>query len=142
MFYGEYRHTMDEKSRLAIPARFRPSLPTETMVARWLDSCAAIFPPAQWRDVTEKLARIPTGDAAGRALRRFITSSAYPVEFDRQGRAVIPQGIREWADLSGEVVVVGNDDHVELWNPQRWATYIGGMSSPDVLAEHLQGLGF
>ena len=142
MFIGEYRHTVDEKGRIALPARFRAQLTADVVVARWLDACLAVFPQAEFDRLAERVTALPLGDPAARTMRRQVFGFAYEVEPDRQGRVLVPQQLREWAGLTTEAVVVGGHDHVELWAPARWATYSAEMSAPEVLAEHLQGLGF
>ncbi len=141
MFIGEYRHAIDEKGRIAVPARFRTQLAESAFISRWIDACLAVFPRDAWDALTAKVAVLPVADASARTFSRFIFSSAFELELDRQGRAVVPAGLREWAGLETEAVVVGARDHVELWAPDRWATYSASMTSPEVLAQHLQGLG-
>ncbi|CAN5565429.1 MAG: division/cell wall cluster transcriptional repressor MraZ [Chloroflexi bacterium] len=141
MFTGEYRHALDGKGRIAVPARFRSELAGGAFISRWIDACVAIFPRSSWDDFATKVAGLPVTDAGARTFARFVFSGAFEFELDGQGRVVVPLGLREFADLQGEVVVVGARDHVELWSPTRWADYSAAMYSPDALAEHLQGLG-
>ena len=141
MFTGEYRHTVDAKGRVAVPARFRAQLAAGAFVTRWIDACLAIFPRDAWDSLATKVAGLPVTDANARTFSRFVFSGAFEVEIDRQGRVLVPANLREWAELQGEAVVVGSRDHIELWSPARWAAYSEAMNSPDVLAEHLQGLG-
>jgi MraZ protein len=138
VFTGEYRHAIDGKGRIAVPAKFRAEL---EFVSRWIDGCVAIFPRGAWDQLAARVASLPVSDAGARTFSRFVFSGAFEVELDRQGRALVPAGLREFATLEGEAVVVGARDHVELWNPDRWVTYSAEMQSPDVLARHLQGLG-
>ena len=141
MFTGEYRHSVDGKGRVAVPARFRTQLVGGAFVARWIDECLGIFPREAWDAFAAKVAALPVTNASARTFSRFIFSGAFEVELDAQGRVVVPQGLREWAGLGTEAVVVGSRDHIELWEPDRWARYSAAMTSPDVLAEHLQDLG-
>jgi MraZ protein len=141
VFTGEYRHAIDGKGRIAVPARFRAELEDGAFVSRWIDGCVAIFPRGAWDQLAARVASLPVSDAGARTFSRFVFSGAFEVELDRQGRALVPAGLREFARLEGEAVVVGARDHVELWNPDRWVTYSAEMQSPDVLARHLQGLG-
>lgn len=141
MFTGEYRHTVDAKGRIAIPARFRARLDGGAYVARWIDGCLGIFPRRDFEELAARVAAKPVTDAGARTFSRFVFSGAFEFELDGQGRALVPSGLREWAGLGGEAVVVGSRDHIELWAPERWAEYSAAMTSPDVLAEHLQGLG-
>lgn len=141
MFTGEYRHTIDDKGRVAVPARFRADLAGPAFVSRWIDGCLAIFPRDEWNALAERVASLQLTDASARNFARFLFSGAIEVELDRQGRAVVPAYLREFAGLNGEAVVVGARDHLELWQPQRWAAYSAGMNEPDVFAAHIQGLG-
>jgi MraZ protein len=141
VFTGEYRHAIDGKGRVAVPSRFRADLEGGAFVSRWIDGCVAIFPREAWDHLAARVASLPVSDAGARTFSRFIFSGAFEVELDRQGRALVPAGLREFAGLNDEVVVVGARDHLELWQPERWASYSAQMSSPDVLAVHLQGLG-
>lgn len=141
MFTGEYRHAIDGKGRIAVPARFRAELEEGAFVSRWIDGCLAIFPRAAWDELAAGVARLQFSDAGARTFSRFLFSGAFEVELDRQGRVLLPGGLREFAALDGEAVVVGARDHIELWNAERWSAYSAGMQSPEVLARHLEGLG-
>jgi MraZ protein len=141
VFTGEYRHTVDAKGRVAIPARFRARLDGGAYVSRWIDGCLGLFPRSDFEDLAARVAAKPVTDAGARTFSRFVFSGAFEVDLDGQGRVVVPTGLRDWAGLEGDAVVVGSRDHIELWAPHRWAEYSAAMTSPDVLAEHLQGLG-
>ncbi len=141
MFTGEYRHTVDEKGRIAVPVKFRAQLDAGAFVSRWIDACLAIFPRSDWDGLAEKVAALPIADASARTFSRFIFAGAFEVDLDRQGRVVLPASLREWAGLGGEAVIVGSRDHAEIWSPVRWDEYRAGMESADALAQHLTGLG-
>jgi MraZ protein len=141
VFTGEYRHAIDGKGRIAVPVRFRTELEAGAFVSRWVDSCLAIFPREAWDQLATRVAGLPISDAGARTFSRFVFSGAFEIELDRQGRALVPAGLRDFAALEGEAVVVGARDHIELWRPSRWADYSAAMNSPDVLASHLAGLG-
>ncbi|MEY4389332.1 MAG: hypothetical protein RLZZ432_1051 [Chloroflexota bacterium] len=142
MFTGEYRHTVDGKGRVAVPARFRAQLDGGAFVSRWLDNCLAVFPRAAWDDLAARVAALPTGSATAREFARFLFGSAFEVELDAQGRLLLPATLREWGGLAGEAMVVGARDHAEIWTPARWSSYRGGMETSDNLAAQLEGLGF
>lgn len=141
MFTGEYPHTVDEKGRLAIPVRFRAELAQGAVVSKWIDGCLALFPRAAWDELAEKTAALPVTDTGARTFQRFLFGAAFDVELDRQGRFVVPAVLRRFAGLESEVVVVGSRNHLEFWSPAAWQTYSRQMDEPEVLAEHLQGLG-
>jgi MraZ protein len=141
VFTGEYQHTLDEKGRLAVPARFRAELAQGAQVSKWIDGCVALFPRADWEVLAERTAALPVTDQSARTFQRFLFGAAFEVELDRQGRFVLPLVLREFAELASQVVVVGARRRLELWSPQRWSRYSAEMDRPEVLAEHLQGLG-
>ena len=142
VFTGEYRHAIDGKGRVAVPARFRAQLDEGAFVSRWLDNCLAIFPRAAWDDLAARVAALPTGNATAREFARFLFGSAFEVELDAQGRLLLPATLRTWGQLDAEAMVVGARDHAEIWTPKRWDSYRGGMESSDALAAQLEELGF
>ena len=141
MFTGEYRHTVDDKGRLAVPVRFRAELAQGAVVSKWIDGCLALTPRAAWEELAEKTAALPVTDTGARTFQRFLFGAAFEIELDRQGRLVIPAVLRDFAGLESEVVVVGSRSHLEFWSPASWREYSAQMDQPELLAEHLQGLG-
>ena len=141
MFTGEYRHTVDEKGRIAVPAKVRAQLGAGAVVSRWLDACLAIHTQPGWDALATKVAALPITDQNARRFQRLIFAGAAEVELDRQGRILLPAYLREHIDLGNEAVVVGSRDHAEIWVPATWATYAQGLEDPDELAEAFQGLG-
>lgn len=140
MFSGEYRHSIDAKGRVAVPARFRAELATGAHVSRWMDNCLAIFPNQAWQRLADRVGEQRYADAGARAFSRFLFSGAFEVELDGQGRLVLPAGLRDFAGLKGDAVVVGALDHIELWEPAQWAATSAEMNS-DVFAERISNLG-
>jgi MraZ protein len=141
VFTGEYRHTVDDKGRIAVPAKFRVQLGAGAVVSRWLDACLAIHTQAGWDALATKVAALPITDQNARRFQRLIFAGAAEVELDRQGRILLPAYLREHIDLQNEAMVVGSRDHAEIWVPATWATYAQGLEDPDELAEAFQGLG-
>jgi MraZ protein len=142
VFTGEYRHSVDGKGRIAVPVRFRAHLDRGAFVSRWLDNCLAIWPRDDWERLAGKVKDLPTIENSGaRAFARFVFASAVEVEFDAQGRFVLPAYLRESAGLTSDAVIVGSLDHAEIWAPARWDAYRAELESPEALAEHLAGLG-
>ena len=141
MFTGEYRHTVDDKGRIAVPAKFRVQLGAGAVVSRWLDACLAIHTQQGWDELAAKVAALPITDQNARRFQRLIFAGAAEVELDRQGRILLPAYLREHIELRNEAVVVGSRDHAEIWVPATWATYAQGLEDPDELAEAFQGLG-
>ena len=122
MFLGEYTHTIDDKGRLTIPAKFRGELAAGLVVTRGFDQNLMIFPLDEWQDMAERLLSRPLGDEDVRAFRRRIFSGAVDLTPDRQGRVVLPPYLRKFADINGEVVVSGMYNYVEVWSVDAWTT--------------------
>ena len=141
MFTGEYRHSVDDKGRIAVPSKFRAQLEGGAVVSRWLDSCLAIHTRAGWDELAAKVSTLPIADPSARLFSRFIFAGAVEASLDGQGRVLLPAYLREMAGLEGEAVVVGSRDHAEIWAPARWDEYRRGLEDPDTLAAALQGLG-
>jgi MraZ protein len=141
VFTGEYRHSVDDKGRIAVPSKFRAQLEGGADVSRWLDECLAIHTRAGWDELAARVATLPITDASARLFSRFIFAGAVEATLDGQGRILVPGYLREMAALEGEAVVVGSRDHAEIWAPARWDAYRRGLEDPDTLAAALQGLG-
>jgi len=140
VFTGEFRHAIDGKGRVAVPARFRADLAPGAHVTRWIDNCVAIFPNQAWQELAERVSDLRFADAGARAFSRFLFSGAFDVELDGQGRVVLPASLRHFAGLKSEAVVVGAAGHIELWEPGRWDAVSAEMSS-DEFAERISNLG-
>jgi len=141
VFTGEYRHTVDEKGRLAVPSRFRAQLDGGAVVSRWIDGCLAIHTRAGWADLEAKVQALPITDAAARLFERSIFAGAAEIDLDRQGRILLPAFLREAIDLGPEAVVLGARNHAEIWTPATWAGYRRAMDDPETFAQAIQGLG-
>lgn len=141
MFTGEYRHTVDDKGRIAVPSKFRAQLEDGAVVSRWLDECLAIHTRAGWDELATKVAALPITDTAARLFQRFVFAGAAEVDLDRQGRVLVPAFLRESIALGGDAVVVGSRDHAEIWAPAVWDGYRRGLDDPQELARAFEGLG-
>ena len=141
MFTGEYRHTVDDKGRLAVPSRFRAQLDGGSVISRWIDGCLAIHTRAGWADLEAKISALPLTDANARLFQRSIFAGAADADLDKQGRVLLPAYLREGIGLGNEAIVLGARDHAEIWAPATWATYRRAMDDPDAFAKAIQGLG-
>ena len=141
MFTGEYRHTVDDKGRIAVPVKFRAQLDPGSMVSGWLDDCLAIHTKAGWEELSEKVAALPFTDPRSRSFQRFVFSTATEAQMDKQGRILLPSFLRELAGIAGEVVLVGSQDHAEIWAPERWDAYRKRLNDPRELTKAFEGLG-
>ncbi len=123
MLIGEYKHTIDEKKRLAIPAKLRKELGSGAVLTRGLDSCLALYPLREWENLADKLSKLPTGQIEARGLARVILSGAVEVEFDSLGRILIPDYLKQYAGIEKNVVIVGVFNHLEIWGGEQWEAY-------------------
>ena len=138
-FIGEFAHSVDEKGRLAVPAKFRPRFKEGAVVTRWLERSLAVFPKRRFAELQERVAKLPLSDRNARQFGRFLMSGAHDDEPDGQGRIVIPQHLREFAGVAGDAIVVGANDHLEIWAPAKWREYIA--ETEGSIEEHLEDLG-
>lgn len=123
MFLGQYRHSVDDKGRLAIPVKFRGELESGAVVTRGLDGCLYVYTVAEWMKLAEKLAAMPMSQADTRAFTRLMLAGAMDVALDKQGRIVLPEYLREYAGLKKDVIVAGLHNHLELWDAKAWEAY-------------------
>jgi MraZ protein len=123
MLIGEYRHTIDDKRRVALPAKFRRALGKKLVMTRGLDSCLFLFSETQWSGIVEKLQGLSVGQADARAFGRYLFAGAEEVEPDGLGRILIPVELARHARLSGGTVLIGVNDRCELWNEEAWDDY-------------------
>lgn len=123
MFMGEYRHTIDEKGRIIIPAKFREELGRAFVVTRGLDNCLFVYPAPEWSQLEQKLKTLPFTRSDARAFTRFFFSGATEVELDKQGRVNVPGNLRQYAKLEKECVVLGVSNRVEIWSKRIWENY-------------------
>lgn len=119
-FLGEYRHSLDAKKRLIIPAKFRESLSDTFYVTRGLDGCLACYTNDSWAEQIEQLSRLPSTNRKARQYVRSITSKAQESTLDNQGRLQLPQYLIELAGIEKACVIVGVSDHFEIWSEERW----------------------
>jgi MraZ protein len=127
VFKGTYRHRLDPKGRLPVPAAFRRVLEQEgdsRLVVTLLDQCLAAYPTREWAALEAQLQALPAFSKPVKALTRLLTSRAADCELDVQGRILLPAALREAASLRQEVVVVGVLSRIELWAPDAWTTFL------------------
>ena len=123
MFIGEYNHNLDEKNRLMIPSKFREQLDYSFILTRGLDGCLVIYSIESWNNVTSQLNTLPFTKKDARNFLRFIASNAIDLQFDKQGRIVIPNNLKTHAGLSKECVIIGTLDKIEIWSKENWDNF-------------------
>jgi MraZ protein len=124
VFLGQYNHTIDDKGRLAVPMKFREALARGAVVTRGLDSSLFLLPVEEWGKFAATIAHLPLGQSNARAFARLMLAGAMDVALDKQGRCVIPEYLRQYAELKKEVVLVGMNTRVEIWDANVWAAYV------------------
>jgi MraZ protein len=125
VFKGTYRHRIDPKGRLPVPAVFRRALGSEAgVVVTLLDQCLVVYPPAEWGRLEAQLGALPAFSKQVKALTRLLLSRAADCEIDAQGRILLPPALRESAELGRDAVVVGVLNRFEIWSPESWDAFV------------------
>jgi MraZ protein len=127
VFKGTYRHRIDTKGRIPVPASFRRALQAEgqgQVVLTLLDQCLAAYPPRQWEALESQLSALPAFRKPVKALTRLLASRATDCELDVQGRILLPAPLRASAQLRQEAVVVGVLTRFEIWSPENWTSFV------------------
>ncbi|MBI2886451.1 MAG: division/cell wall cluster transcriptional repressor MraZ [Chloroflexi bacterium] len=140
MFLGKFSHSLDDRGRVAIPARFRDEFEAGLVISRGFERCLTVYTPAGWEELKSRLAGLSFTQGDARRVLRAIFSLAFDGRLDGQGRVLVPQELRQYAEIHESVTIVGVDDHLELWEPARWAAEQAILDSqlPEI-AERLHG---
>lgn len=142
MLIGEYIHTIDNKNRVSLPAKFRKEMGKSLVVTPGLDNCLFIFTKKEWVKISEKLSDFSMLQADNRSFNRFMFGGATEVDVDNIGRFLLPDFLKTRAGLSEKVALVGVQNRVEIWNDTKWSEYKKLVEKQaDSLAEKLGGAG-
>lgn len=138
MFMGEFRHNIDEKGRIIVPAKFRDDLGETFVLTRGLDQCLFVYAMDEWKILENKLKNLPLTKKDARSFTRFFFSGAVECGIDKQGRINIPQTLRTYSKLNKECVVVGVANRIEVWAEDIWEDYFAASEESFVdIAENL-----
>ncbi|MDD4954251.1 MAG: division/cell wall cluster transcriptional repressor MraZ [Candidatus Omnitrophica bacterium] len=142
MFYGEYLHSIDRKGRLILPAKFREvakgNFIEKFFVTRGLDKCLFMFAEEEWRSQENKFKAISFTKQQGRTFNRLYFSGAVDVAPDKQGRILLPQYLKDFAEIKKDVVLVGVSNRIEIWARNSWQEFYGSSKqSFEEIAEKL-----
>ena len=145
MLIGEYNHSFDDKSRISLPAKFRKEMGQTVVIAPGIDNCLFVFTMKGWKDFAERLSR-PDGSsvlqADNRNFNRLVIGRAVEVEVDGTGRMLVPDHLREYANLSSKATIIGVINRVEIWNSEAWVSYGTEFGKKtDMMAERLASAG-
>ena len=139
MFFGQYDHSIDDKSRLTLPARFRDALADGVVLSKGLDGSIDVYPQAAWRmTVAERIGKLDPLIPDTRTLQRHFFGGASEDVPDKQGRVLLPAPLLRYGKLTKDVTVVGSNDHLEIWDRAAWTERLEGIEgSADHVAERL-----
>ena len=140
MFMGEYNHTIDAKGRLIVPSKFREALGDTFVITKGLDGCLFVYDNEEWNAFEEKLKSLPITNKEARQFARFFLAGAAEVEVDKQGRILVPNILREFAQINKDVVLIGVASRIEIWSKERFEG-MAAFEDMDEIAEHMAELG-
>ena len=140
MPFGEFQYAVDDKGRVIIPPSFRDFVEDGMVITRGMEGCLYTFPLATWRRIEERLTDLPLTDAPSRNFVRFFYSGAAKLSMDSGNRVAIPQTLRMFAEVEGNVVIAGAPNRLEVWNEARWLSNLTEVQSSPPAPELLQEL--
>jgi MraZ protein len=120
LLIGEYQHSVDDKGRLFMPAKFREELGAKFVASRGIGQCLFVFSNDEWTKFSANLTQAPKSNIPAQDFLRLLFASACECEPDKQGRILLPQRLREFAGIEGEAVVIGLMNRAEIWSKQNW----------------------
>ena len=123
MFIGEYTYLIDQKKRLALPAKFRELLGKKAVITKGLDNCLFLYPLKEWKKIAEKISKLPFSQADARGFGRFMLVGAIDVNIDNLGRILIPDYLKKYSALNKKIVVAGVYNRIEIWDSKKWDEY-------------------
>lgn len=143
MIIGQYSYNLDPKKRLTIPTKFRSVLSDGAVLTRGIDGCLFLYPMKQWEELAEKMSKLPLSAVNARNFARVMLAGAMDVKIDSLGRILVPDYLKDYAELDKKVVVAGLYDRIEIWNEEKWKKY-GETTDAQVgnITEGLKDLGF
>jgi len=124
MFYGAHEHTVDDKNRVTLPAKFRDAFGGEVVLAKGIDRNIDVYPRPSWEASMSRIAELDPLTREAREMKRYFFAAAAAAELDKQGRVVIPADLATHAGIGKDVVVAGVHDHVEIWDRAQWADHV------------------
>jgi len=142
MLIGEYTHSIDDKNRLSLPAKFRQEVGKKVVITLGLDGCLFVFSLKQWMKVSERLSESSWLQSDARSFNRYMFGGAIESEVDSIGRILLPDFLKESAGIKNKVTIIGVQSRIEIWNESAWKEYKGSVEKKaDTLAEKLGQIG-
>ncbi len=124
MYIGEYTHSIDNKGRVIMPSLFREELGMSFYVTKGMEGCIFVYDKESWKLLEEKTKQLRLTSKKARQFERIFYAPARELEFDKQGRIVIPQNLREYAGINKEATIIGVSSRIEIWDKERYEEYI------------------
>ncbi len=142
MFLGQYNHSLDEKSRISVPKKFRNELQNGGILTRGLENCLFLYSLSEWEILSTRIRDLPLTGRDARAFSRYLFSSAIDIKFDRLGRMTIPDYLVKHANLKKELVIIGVLNRIEIWSKGNWEDFSERIDKDaSTIAEKLSGSG-
>ncbi len=142
MFIGEFHHTLDEKFRFSFPKKFRNDLENGFVITRGVDNCLLVYTNSEWEGFANDVSTLPLTNKSARDFQRHILSGAVEIQLDKIGRAILPEHLRNFANIKKDIVIAGIGDKIEIWSEEEWIKRITEISkSSDNIANSMEGLG-
>lgn len=138
MFIGEYHHTIDDKGRIIIPAKFREELGNSFIITRGIENCLFVYSEKNWNEICNKLNSLPFTKKDARVFNRFFMSGATDVELDKQGRVNVTAPLINYANIKKDCVIVGTGDRLEIWSQEAWNDFFN--STKDSMSDIAENL--
>ena len=142
MFLGEFQHSLDAKGRVTLPAKFREALADGLVITKGMEKCLFVFSRSEWPSLQDKVQSLSLGTKDARQFSRIFFGGATEEELDKQGRVLVPEHLRQYAELDKDAIIVGVSNRLEVWNKENWDAYVREAESSYVeIAEELTDLG-
>lgn len=138
MLLGEFHHNIDDKGRLVIPTKFREDLGQEFILTRGIEKCLYVYSKTEWEKLVGKLNTLPFTKKVTRTFTRFFYSGATACEFDKSGRMSITSPLVSYAGLDKECIIIGVNDHLEIWDSKAFEEFINDNS--DIIEDIAENL--
>jgi len=126
MLIGQYKHTIDNKKRLALPSKFRGELGSKVIVTKGVENCLVVYTEKEWEVMSQKLGNLPISQGEARSFTRHLLASATEVTLDKLGRILIPDYLKEYASFKKNLVICGLSNRLEIWDEAKWESYSKG----------------
>lgn len=124
MYIGEYTHSIDNKGRVIMPSKFRYELGEKFYVTKGMEGCVFVYDETEWNRLEIKTKELKLTSKKARQFERIFYAPAREVEFDKQGRFVIPQNLRDYAEITKEATIIGVSSRIEIWDKDKYQEYI------------------